>query len=567
MEDLQIAYRSVKEIGLLTGPPQVQDVAGFDKPQGMLRAMKYSPDGRLFAWASNDAVHILDVAKNQTVQVLPRAGVVELDFSPQGTYLLTWERFVKPPEGPLPKNTLIWATATGEQLGAFTRKLQSSWTFQWSYNEQYCAILATNEVHFFDPTRLDRGVHLRLQLEGVSTFAFSPGRSPAVAVFVPARKSQPGHVRLYAVGQFRQPLAQKTFFKADTAQLIWNSLGTNLLVLCSTDMDSTGKSYYGETNLYYLTITGNFDCHVVLDKEGPIHDVAWNPDPDAKEFAVVYGYMPAKAALFDRRANRIHDFGTAPRNFVQFNPQGRLVAIAGFGNLTGQTDIWDLKTRTKLVTLDCSNSTTCAWAPSGRHLMTATLSPRLRVDNGIKVWHHTGSLLFHRPIHELYQTTWRPLPVQRFPDRSALSPPPRGITVESKTPTRPAVAAGAYRPPHARGTPTPASFRRDDENQRANGGATSASPAVAAAPPVYKAGTQARYIPGAAPPPGASSTPGENAVSNRLRTVTRQLKQIETLKQRQNEGATLEPEQIVKIQKEANLRAELQTLKSSKNQA
>jgi uncharacterized protein with WD repeat len=33
--------------------------------------------------------------------------------------------------------------------------------------------------------------------------------------------------------------------------------------------------------------------------------------------------MPAKAKLFDHRANPIHDFGTNFRNTVRFNPQGR----------------------------------------------------------------------------------------------------------------------------------------------------------------------------------------------------------------------------------------------------
>ena len=33
--------------------------------------------------------------------------------------------------------------------------------------------------------------------------------------------------------------------------------------------------------------------------------------------------MPAKATLFDHRANSIHEFGTEFRNTVKFNPQGR----------------------------------------------------------------------------------------------------------------------------------------------------------------------------------------------------------------------------------------------------
>ncbi len=45
--------------------------------------------------------------------------------------------------------------------------------------------------------------------------------------------------------------------------------------------------------------------------------------------------MPAKAALFDARANKIFDFGASPKNFVRYSPKGRLILMAGFGNLAG----------------------------------------------------------------------------------------------------------------------------------------------------------------------------------------------------------------------------------------
>jgi translation initiation factor 2A len=44
----------------------------------------------------------------------------------------------------------------------------------------------------------------------------------------------------------------------------WNKSGTNLLFLTQTEVDKTGKSYYGETNLYMMAAAGNFDCRVTL---------------------------------------------------------------------------------------------------------------------------------------------------------------------------------------------------------------------------------------------------------------------------------------------------------------
>lgn len=47
-------------------------------------------------------------------------------------------------------------------------------------------------------------------------------------------------------------------------QLKWNASGTNLIVLAQTEVDKTGKSYYGETNLYLLSADGEFDSRVQL---------------------------------------------------------------------------------------------------------------------------------------------------------------------------------------------------------------------------------------------------------------------------------------------------------------
>ncbi len=44
----------------------------------------------------------------------------------------------------------------------------------------------------------------------------------------------------------------------------WNDLGTSLIVLAQTEVDKTGKSYYGETNLYILSANGGFDSRIQL---------------------------------------------------------------------------------------------------------------------------------------------------------------------------------------------------------------------------------------------------------------------------------------------------------------
>ena len=141
--------------------------------------------------------------------------------------------------------------------------------------------------------------------------------------------------------------------------------------------------------------------------------------------------------------------------------------IAGFGNLAGQMDIYDLeKGHNKICTIEASNASVCEWSPDGKHILTATTSPRLRVDNGVRVWHVGGGLMYNQELQELYHVTWRPQPTTQHPLGDPLSPTPTphssalAYLVTVKTPSKP---AGAYRPPGARGQVTPLAFKREDE--------------------------------------------------------------------------------------------------------
>ena len=214
------------------------------------------------------------------------------------------------------------------------------------------------------------------------------------------------------------------------------------------------------------------------DKEGPIHDANWSPN--SKEFGVVYGFMPAKTKIFNTKAEITHNFDLGPRNTILYSPQGRFVLVAGFGNLNGQCDIYDLEhDYAKICTFEASNSTLCEWSPDGKYILTATTSPRLRVENGFRIWHVGGGLVYHEEMDELYAVTWRPQSPDKRPIEDPLHPVPiphssaLAYLGKVKTPSKP---AGAYRPPGARGTSTPLHFKREDEGGAAyiNNGISSA---------------------------------------------------------------------------------------------
>eukprot|EP00168_Porphyra_purpurea_P002100 TRINITY_DN12465_c0_g1_i1.p4 TRINITY_DN12465_c0_g1~~TRINITY_DN12465_c0_g1_i1.p4 ORF type:complete len:105 (+),score=37.24 TRINITY_DN12465_c0_g1_i1:843-1157(+) len=53
-----------------------------------------------------------------------------------------------------------------------------------------------------------------------------------------------------------EPLASKSTFKADAVEYKWSASSTALLATTSTNTDTSGKSYYGESALFYATVKG-----------------------------------------------------------------------------------------------------------------------------------------------------------------------------------------------------------------------------------------------------------------------------------------------------------------------
>lgn len=72
-------------------------------------------------------------------------------------------------------------------VGEYVQKSQTGWNLQYTSDEKFCARAVTNEVQFYQSNDL-RNPWNRLHVEGVTTFAVSPGKNHSVAVFVPERK-------------------------------------------------------------------------------------------------------------------------------------------------------------------------------------------------------------------------------------------------------------------------------------------------------------------------------------------------------------------------------------------
>ncbi|KAK7879919.1 hypothetical protein WMY93_033420 [Mugilogobius chulae] len=344
----------------------------------------------------------------------------------------------------------------------------------------------------------------KLHMQKVSDYSLSPGNQPSkVAVYVPGSKGAPSFVRLYqypVLGGPTAALANKSFFKADKVDMKWNRKASAVLVTASTDVDKTGASYYGEQTLHFLSVSG--------------------------ETALVQ--LPT---VYNLSCEPVFDFGTGPRNAAYYSPQGHILVLAGFGNLRGQMEVWDVKKYKQVCKPQAPDSTHFSWSPDGEHVVTATCSPRLRVSNGFKVWHYSGAVLHQWDAEgaELWEVRWQDAPYGRFPER-----PITTQTTPTELGSTQAPPTQAYRPPALRHLPPSASSKLHEDE-----------------PPQNMKN----------PEKSLSKTALKNQRKREAKKAAKQkLKAIDELKEQQASGKVLQKNQVEKLQKEAQLLKELEQL-------
>ncbi|KAH8738784.1 hypothetical protein FG386_000575 [Cryptosporidium ryanae] len=236
--------------------------------------------------------------------------------------------------------------------------------------------------------------------------------------------------------------------QAQTTQVLWNYKGNGVLVFTQIEGETLGKSYFGSSSLHLLRIqnaktvlasttpvsncpgsesaslTNSNDVksksnvrmsdkhslkHIIVvpPEEGPVNDVAWSPI--SNDFLLCKGTIPPELTL-----NNGYDgtpkmsFGRSRRNTIRWNPSGKWFAYGGFGNLAGDLDIWDLEEQKLIGQTNASCCITLEWSVNGRYLLASTTSPRLRVDNAIRIFRYNGDLLKRVNFDTLYSAYWAP---------------------------------------------------------------------------------------------------------------------------------------------------------------
>ncbi|CAI5744114.1 unnamed protein product [Peronospora destructor] len=565
---------------------------------GSADLLEFTEDGKFLVLVRTaSGFTVLNSDSNAVVVDVANSGIHAVAWSPLGSHLLTWQR---PQKDSNLGNLIVWDAATGKVVARFNQKSYSrdKWPpLQWSSDEAICVRQSANGVVLYSGRDVAAGSIGQISLPNVANFSVAPGSAPyKVALFVPEKKGKPASVKIFQFpNNLDVPTATKSFYKAQDVTLKWSPTGSALIVETRTDIDTSGKSYYGETGLFFLQSDGEYDCIVPLTKEGTVHDVAW--DPTGRGFVVIAGTMPAHATLYDNKALPVFEFGTAPRNHVSWSPHGRFLCLAGFGNLRGDMDFWERNKLKKMGSATSNSATTFAWSPDSRYFATATTFPRLRVDNGFKIFRYDGAgPIYQEERGELYDLKFRPAAQDTYPNRPQ-SPRQKGEEAgfdSSSAVPKVAPKPQAYRPPNSTGV-LAAMMRKEesgskklDRNKYAapRGGAPTTPGALphlipgmgAAAVPKKlsksarkkkaqeaaeaKAAVDEALAKVAVVTPEASAksrsadlTPEEKA--KKVKGLLKKLKQIDTIKAKKEAGDLLNKDQQQKLQMEEALRAEV----------
>eukprot|EP01068_Selenidium_serpulae_P003197 Selendium_serpulae@DN2937_c0_g1_i1.p1 len=433
----------------------------------------YSGDGSQIAVAARDSdtpsIALYDTNMFQLIAKWETGGEVKkLHFSPNCNFLVALLKF----PDQTAKNVYVWNISQArngqtELVDTLLIKTSSSnWPpIRWSNGEKICCRRIGNAVIVSpgsDPIGNSEASQ-KIEAEHVQEFSVSPelaNGSVNIAVFTRPPKSRDSgskaqrkdgdapkvtpSARIINSNNLQKIVNHKSFPRSEDCTFKWNSSGDALTAITSTDVDITGKSYYGNTFVHFMRADSSYSHGVADTETGTVHDIHWIPT--TSDFCLLRGQMPSELLICEgSKGEPKTTLGKVRRNTIRWDPFGQFVAVGGFGNLPGDIIVWSHRTSSKVSEIRARCTVECDWAPDGRHLLAATTCPRLRMDNCVKIFRYTGKLLNKVDFDELTAVSWRPTTTGVFSRRDHSPTAGEEITAAAQL-LKLSTSSGVYRP-------------------------------------------------------------------------------------------------------------------------
>ncbi|ORM39429.1 Eukaryotic translation initiation factor 2A [Babesia sp. Xinjiang] len=434
-----------------------------------------------FCCPSNDGhkvcIHRNGSASLELFNLLARSPITTIDlpsgcplsaalFSPKDHYLVVHTAWSEENDN----NLVIYRLNGDKATPVFSTQYSKSYAVKrypvWTPCEKYCALRVNNDILVWQDGDFSAEgsvgkISFSADAETAKPFptnailSISPvSKNGAcyLAIFSPNyQKFANGLVKIFNVTDVTKPVYERLFTAAEEGEFFWSNRGNTAILRTFTNNVKGLSSYYGGNGLYLLQPGKGKHRTVMEPTEGQAHDISWSRL--SNDVLIVKGTRPAELDMYDgTNGNKLLTFGRNNRNTIRRDPFDRLVLVGGFGNLSGEIDIWDLKNRRIIAQSKSECAVFCDFAPDGRYFVTATTQPRMRVNNCFKVYSYSGKLIKQVDFDELY-LVYLCAPGSNFTERD---PSPGACTVEAT------VKKSVYRPPGYRSDGPAATLARVD---------------------------------------------------------------------------------------------------------
>jgi translation initiation factor 2A len=101
-----------------------------------------------------------------------------------------------------------------------------------------------------------------------------------------------------------------------------------------------------------------------------------------EKIIIIAGLMPSTCCIYSQDGIPLIQLGKSHKNTIIYGGKGRYALVGGFGNLSGEYDIYDIIRLVKVGNGKASDATSLLWNYNQNIFIAATTFPRLRVDNG-----------------------------------------------------------------------------------------------------------------------------------------------------------------------------------------
>lgn len=399
----------------------------------------WSPMGNMLATLHRQGVAVWGGASFNRLQRYSHPNARVIEFSPRERFMITHST----QEPSNPRESLqaffnIWDTRNGRKLRTFQGPADEylvgvsagpgglKWpVFKWAGGAEdlYFGKLGRNVISVYSTADMALLDMKSIRMEGVHDFEWSPAE-PLLAAYTTEQGNLPAKISLVKIPE-KTEVRQKNLFSVSDVKIIWHAQGDYLAVKVDR-FTKTKKSTYTGFELFSIRERDiPMEVLELPNKSEKVHTFAW--EPKGHRFAVVHGDGPRPSVSFyDMRDEKgrlgVRHLGTLTNkacNAIFWSPTGHNIILAGFKQLNGQLEFFNVDEMETLNTAEHFMATDVEWDPTGRYVASSVTSVQ-PMENGFIIWSFNGKQLYSMPRDRFFQFMWRPrMPSLLPPEKDA----------------------------------------------------------------------------------------------------------------------------------------------------